>query len=164
MIAPESHPAARSGFTPALHFAFEVRAFLAPSLHIGHGAGEVTEYVPIIDGTVDGPRLRGTVLAGGGDWFDRRREVYQRDARYLLQADDGAVIDITNRGCYHEDNPAAPAQYDGTEQVSEAGVYYRTSPVFRTDAPAHLWLARTVFIGLARGDDSEVAIRFYSVA
>ncbi|MFF0754055.1 DUF3237 domain-containing protein [Streptomyces sp. NPDC004267] len=163
MIAPESQTVVGPGFTPALDFAFEVRAFLAPSLRIGHGAGEVTEYVPITGGTVDGPRLCGTVLAGGGDWCDRRGGVYQLDARYLLQADDGAVIDITNRGYYHEDDPTAPAQYDGALQVSEAGVYYRTSPVFRTAAPAHLWLARTVFIGLARGDESEVAIRFYSV-
>ncbi|MER7503933.1 DUF3237 domain-containing protein [Nonomuraea pusilla] len=110
--------------------------------------------------------LHGTApsrIAGGGDWCDKRGDVYQLDARYLLQADDGAVIDITNRGYYHEEDPTAPAQHDGALQVSETGVYYRTSPVFRTDAPAHLWLARTVFIGLARGNDSEVAIRFYSV-
>ncbi|MGY3339430.1 hypothetical protein ACVW0K_005529 [Streptomyces filamentosus] len=163
MTAPEPDPVVGPGFAPALSFAFEVRAFLAPSLYIGHGGGEVTEYVPITGGTVDGPRLRGTVLAGGGDWCDRRRGVHQLDARYLLRADDGAVIDITNRGYYHEDDPTAPAQYDGALRVSEPGVYYRTSPVFRTDAPAHLWLARTVFVGLARGDDSEVAIRFYSV-
>ncbi|MFJ3615471.1 DUF3237 domain-containing protein [Streptomyces hydrogenans] len=163
MTAPESQPVVRSDFAPALDFAFEVRAFLAPSVHIGHGAGETTTYVPVTGGTVEGPRLRGTVLPGGGDWCDRRGDVYQLDARYLLQADDGAVIDITNRGYYHEDDPTSPAQYDGALQVSEAGVYYRTSPVFRTDAPAHLWLARTVFIGLARGDDSEVAIRFYSL-
>ncbi|MFB7578684.1 DUF3237 domain-containing protein [Streptomyces hydrogenans] len=163
MTAPEPQPVVRSDFAPALDFAFEVRAFLAPSVHIGHGAGETTTYVPVTGGTVGGPRLRGTVLPGGGDWCDRRGDVYQLDARYLLQADDGAVIDITNRGYYHEDDPTSPAQYDGALQVSEAGVYYRTSPVFRTDAPAHLWLARTVFVGLARGDDSEVAIRFYSL-
>ncbi|MFJ3095473.1 DUF3237 domain-containing protein [Streptomyces hydrogenans] len=163
MTAPEPQPVVRSDFAPALDFAFEVRAFLAPSVHIGHGAGETTTYVPVTGGTVEGPRLRGTVLPGGGDWCDRRGDVYQLNARYLLQADDGAVIDITNRGYYHEDDPTSPAQYDGALQVSEAGVYYRTSPVFRTDAPAHLWLARTVFVGLARGDDSEVAIRFYSL-
>ncbi|MFF2571026.1 DUF3237 domain-containing protein [Streptomyces sp. NPDC058084] len=164
MIAPQPLPAVGPGFSPALDFAFEVRVSLAPSVHIGHGGGEITEYVPITGGTVAGPRLRGTVLAGGGDWCDRRGGVYQLDARYLLRADDGAVIDITNRGYYHEDDPTAPAQYDDALPVSEAGVYYRTSPVFRTDAPAHLWLARTVFIGLARGDDREVAIRFYSVS
>ncbi|MGW3514003.1 DUF3237 domain-containing protein [Streptomyces hydrogenans] len=163
MTAPEPQPVVRSDFAPALDFAFEIRAFLAPSVHIGHGAGETTTYVPVTGGTVEGPRLRGTVLPGGGDWCDRRGDVYQLDARYLLQADDGAVIDITNRGYYHEDDPTSPAQYDGALQVSEGGVYYRTSPVFRTDAPAHLWLARTVFVGLARGDDSEVAIRFYSL-
>ncbi|MGW2183656.1 DUF3237 domain-containing protein [Streptomyces sp. NPDC001732] len=164
MTVPAPQPAVRPGFAPALDFAFEVRAFLAPARHIGHGAGEATEFVPITGGTVDGPRLRGTVLAGGGDWCDKRGGVYQLDARYLVEADDGAVIDITNRGYYHEEDPDSPSQHEGALQVSEAGVYYRTSPVFRTDAPAHLWLARTVFIGLARGSDSEVSIRFYAVA
>ncbi|MCF2528970.1 DUF3237 domain-containing protein [Yinghuangia soli] len=149
---------------PALEFAFEVRVLLAAARHIGHGAGEVTEFVPITGGTVDGPRLRGKVLPGGGDWCDKRGEVYQLDARYLLEADDGAVIDITNRGYYHEEDPASPARHDGDLEVAEPGIYYRTSPVFRTDAPAHLWLARTVFVGYARGDDSEVVIRFYAVA
>ncbi|MDI2124804.1 DUF3237 domain-containing protein [Yinghuangia seranimata] len=162
MTAPQ--PAVRTAFSPVLEFAFEVRVFLAPARHIGHGAGEATEFVPITGGTVEGPRLNGTVLPGGGDWCDNRGGVYQLDARYLIETDDGAVIDITNRGYYHEEDPTSPAQYDGDLQVAEAGVYYRTAPVFRTDAPAHLWLARTVFIGLARGDDSEVAIRFYAVS
>lgn len=163
MTAHTPQPAVPPGFTPALDFAFEVRVLLGPARHIGHGAGEATEFIPITGGTVDGPRLCGTVLPGG-DWCDKRGGVWQLDARYLVEADDGAVIDITNRGYYHEEDAAAPAQHDGALQLSEAGVYYRTAPVFRTDAPAHLWLARTVFIGLARGDDSEVSIRFYSVA
>ncbi|MFF3501962.1 DUF3237 family protein [Streptomyces sp. NPDC003247] len=47
---------------------FEIRAAVAPSLHVGHGAGERTEFTPITGGTVRGPRLNGTVLPGGGDW------------------------------------------------------------------------------------------------
>lgn len=112
-------------FAPTLDFAFEIRAELAPSLHIGHGAGETTEFTPITGGT---------------------------------------VIDITNLGYFHEEDPDSPAQFDGDLKVSEAGVYYRTSPTFRTDAPAYLWLARTVFVGLARGGEDHVAIRMYAVA
>ncbi|GAA0252690.1 hypothetical protein GCM10009527_056080 [Actinomadura nitritigenes] len=60
-------PDTASPFAPALTFAFEIRADLAPTLHVGHGAGERTEFTPITGGTVDGPLLRGTVLPGGGD-------------------------------------------------------------------------------------------------
>ncbi|MER7111054.1 DUF3237 domain-containing protein [Streptomyces sp. NPDC000229] len=150
-------------FTPALTYAFEIRAEIAPTLHIGHGEGETTEFTPIVGGSVEGPLLRGKVLAGGGDWSSTRGEVCELDARYLIQADDGAVIDIVNRG-YYRPRPDSPDQYDGDLQVSEAGHYYRTSPAFRTDAPAHRWLAETVFVGLARpvGDDV-VAIRMYAV-
>lgn len=51
-------------FTPALDFAFEIRAEVADTLHIGHGDGEVAEFTPITGGSVDGPRLRGKVLPG----------------------------------------------------------------------------------------------------
>lgn len=150
-------------FTPALDFAFEIRAEVADTLHIGNGDGEVTEFTPITGGSVDGPRLRGTVLPGGGDWSSTRGEVCELEARYLLRAEDGAVIDIVNRG-YYRPKVDTPDQFDGEVQVSEAGHYYRTSPVFRTDAPAHRWLAETVFVGLARPDgDDAVIIRMYAL-
>ncbi|GII05899.1 hypothetical protein Pta02_79070 [Planobispora takensis] len=150
-------------FTPALTFAFEIRARLEPTMHVGHGDGEKTEFTPIVGGTVDGPLLRGVVLPGGGDWSNTRGRVCELDARYLLRAEDGAVIDIVNRGYYHEDGDG-PDQFDGDLQVTRAGVYYRTSPTFRTDAPAHRWLSRTVFVGLAReAEEHSVAIRMYAL-
>lgn len=148
--------------TPGLTFAFEIRAQVGETLHIGHGDGEVTEFTPITGGTVDGPRLRGTVLAGGGDWSSTRGEVCELDARYLILAEDGAVVDIANRGFYRP-APDSPDQFDNGLQTAHAGHYYRTSPVFRTDAPAHRWLAGTVFVGLARPEDDVVVIRMYSV-
>ncbi|MEU6408134.1 DUF3237 domain-containing protein [Microbispora sp. NPDC046933] len=158
-------PEASVPFAPALTFAFEIRARLAPTLHVGHGDGEKTEFTPIVGGTVDGPLLRGIVLPGGGDWSNTRGRVCELDARYLLQADDGAVIDIVNRGYYHEGSDC-PDQYDGDLRVTEAGHYYRTSPTFRTDAPAHRWLAESVFVGLARPEEEGevVAIRMYVLA
>ncbi|MFJ6793819.1 DUF3237 domain-containing protein [Streptomyces sp. NPDC091268] len=150
-------------FNPALDFAFEIRAEVADTLHIGNGDGEVTEFTPITGGSVDGPRLRGVVLPGGGDWSSTRGEVCELEARYLLRAEDGAVIDIVNRG-YYRPKADTPDQFDGEVQVSEAGHYYRTSPVFRTDAPAHRWLTETVFVGLARPDgDDAVVIRMYAL-
>ncbi|NRQ37386.1 DUF3237 domain-containing protein [Nonomuraea sp. NN258] len=156
-------PKPPASFAPELTFAFEIRAELSPTRHVGHGDGELLEFTPIVGGTVTGPRLTGTVLPGGGDWSSTRGRVCQLDARYLLQADDGAIIDIVNRGYYRE-RAGSPDQHDAGLRVSAAGVYYRTSPVFRTDAPAHRWLAETVFVGLARGEEDVVAIRMYALS
>lgn len=150
--------------TPSLSYAFEIRAAVAPALHIGHGDGERTEFTPITGGTVRGPRLNGTVLAGGGDWSSTRGTVCELEARYLLRADDddGAVVDVVNRGYCHEGCDTADL-YDGDIRLAGAGSYFRTAPVFRTDAAAHLWLARTVFVGLAREEDTHIVIRCYTV-
>jgi hypothetical protein len=149
---------------PQLRFVFEVRADIAPSEHIGNGAGDVLDFTPITGGTVDGPRLRGTVVPGGGDWAVLRGEaVYELDARYLIRAEDGSLIDIVNRGYWRALTPEALARAQAGEELAESEAYFRTSPVFRTDAPAHRWLAETVFVGLARDERGQVCIRFYEV-
>ncbi|WP_306370721.1 DUF3237 domain-containing protein [Nocardiopsis sp. CC223A] len=149
-------------FAPALTYAFEIRARIDPALHIGHGDGERLEFTPITGGDVRGPLLNGTVVAGGGDWSATRGEVCELEARYLIRADDGAVIDIVNRG-YYRPTADGPDQHDGPVRVTRPDEYFRTQPVFRTDAPAHRHLAETVFIGLAREQDGHIVIRCYAL-
>jgi hypothetical protein len=66
---------------PVLEFAFAARVAIAPEEHVGHGAGDEVIFVPI-----------------GGDWMVRRGGVYAVEARYLMRAEDGALIDVVNRG------------------------------------------------------------------
>ncbi len=147
---------------PRLRFAFEARVDIAPSLHVGHGPDELVMFTPITGGEVEGPRLNGTVLPGGGDWSTARPDATELDARYLLKADDGSVIDIVNRGFWRASEDVERRLRAG-EHVDDSEMYYVTSPVFRTDAPAHRWMCSTVFVGLARGDDERVCIRFFEV-
>lgn len=150
--------------SPQLRFAFEIRADIAPSEHVGNGAGDVLDFTPITGGTVDGPRLRGTILAGGGDWsVQRGPTVYELDARYLIRADDGSLIDVVNRGFYRVSTAELMARAEAGEELDPSEVYFRTSPVFRTDAPAHRWMAETVFVGLARDEGAQVCVRFFAV-
>lgn len=155
-VAPISLP------EPELEFVFEVRVTIDDAMRIGRSVDEQLHFTPITGGTVTGPRLNGEVLAGGGDWLVERGDTCQLEARYLLRATDGAVIDILNRG-YYRAAPELEARMEAGEQVDERLYYYRTAPVFQTDAPAHRWLAENQFIGMARDDGGDVCIRFFLV-
>jgi hypothetical protein len=147
---------------PTFSFAFAARVSIAASERIGHGVNEELWFTPITGGTVDGPLLQGMVVPGGGDWSTKRGDATELDARYLLRAADGALIDIVNRGFWRA-TAEVEARLEAGEPVDEAEFYYRTQPVFRTDAPAHRWLAETVFVGMAREERGQVCIRFYAV-
>ena len=147
---------------PTLEFVFEIRARIDPHFDIGRGPEEKLSFTPVTGGTVAGPRLNGEVLSGGGDWAVERFGTSQLEARYLIRADDGAVIDILNRG-YFRATPEQLARMESGEDISEdeEGLYFRTAPVFQTDAAPHRWLAENQFIGMARDDDGHVAIRVF---
>lgn len=150
---------------PELVFAFEAKVDIAPSAHIGHAGGAALGFTPITGGTVDGPRLKGTVVAGGGDWaVDRPGVAVDLDARYLIRADDGALIDIVNRGHWVA-SPEVDAALEAGDEVDPSRYYFRTQPVFRTDAPQHTWLTHTVFVGMAYDDNDvhQIRIQFFEV-
>ena len=57
---------------------------------------------PIASGHFEGPRLRGKVLPGGGDWTLLRADgVLELDLRLTLETDDGALIHMTSFGLRH---------------------------------------------------------------
>ena len=147
---------------PVLEFAFEIRVDIDPHFRIGRSADEELTFTPVAGGTVAGPLLNGEVLAGGGDWAVERSGTAQLEARYLLRADDGAVIDILNRGYYRASDDVI-ARVEAGEHVPEDEYYFRTAPVFQTDAAPHRWLAEHQFIGLARDEDGQVCVRVYVV-
>ena len=78
------------------------------------------------------------MLPGGGDWWVKRSgTTIELDAHYLIATDDGAVIDVINRGYYR----AATAErltrlMEDDEKIDPAELYDRTSPMFRTVTPA----------------------------
>src|SRR2546428_10097702 len=57
---------------------------------------------PISGGRFEGPRLRGRVVPGGGDWTLLRTDgVLELDLRLTLETDDGALIRMTSFGLKH---------------------------------------------------------------
>jgi hypothetical protein len=148
---------------PELRFAFEIDVALAPPLDFGETQNGHRRVVPIQGGRVVGPRLQGAVLDVGADWQILRPDgTADLDARYTIQADDGALIYVINRGVRH--GPAEVlAQLNRGEAVDPASYYFRSAAAFETSAPQYAWLTRAVVIGVGERYPGKVVIRFWEV-
>ena len=105
---------------------------------------------PITSGHFEGPRLRGTVLPGGGDWTLLRSDgVLELDLRVTLQTDDGALIHMASFGLRHGPPEVIAALARG-ETVDPSRYYFRTAPRFETSAPKYDFLNR--LLAVASGD------------
>ena len=110
----------------------------APPQQLGTVPHGTRSIVPVTGGSFEGPRLRGKVLPGGGDWLLLRSDgVLELDLRITLETDDHALIYMTFQGLRHGD-------------------YFRTLPRFETSKESYVFLNRIVSVGVgeARPDGS----------
>src|SRR5437762_619878 len=104
--------------------------------------------VPIAGGRFEGPRLRGRVVPGGGDWLLLRTDgVLELDLRITLETDDLALIYMTFQGLRHGP-PDVIAALGRGEVVDPARYYFRTLPRFETSAERYAFLNRIITVGL----------------
>src|SRR5437764_8430604 len=90
---------------------------------------------PVTGGTFEGERLRGKVLAGGGDWVTAMADgTLELDLRVTLETDDGALIHMAFTGVR-----------------DDANHYFRTLPRFETAAPKYAFLNRMLAVGIGEG-------------
>ena len=104
----------------------------------------------IASGHFEGPRLRGKVLPGGGDWTLLREDgVLELDLRLTLETDDGALIHMMSFGLRHGP-PEVMAALGRGEAVDPSTYYFRTTPRFETGHPKYAFLNR--LLAVSRGD------------
>lgn len=148
---------------PALAFAFEARVSVSPAIEAGPVDGGRRRIIPITGGIVEGPRLTGTVIPGGADWQIVFADgTIDLTARYTIQATDGTLIGVVNRGLRRA-APDVLARLAAGETVDPALVYFRTTPVFETPDGPHRWLSRSIFLGTAQRHPAGVLLRFFEV-
>lgn len=127
-----------------------LEVLVAPPQRIGavpHGARAIA---PITGGIFEGPRLRGNVLPGGGDWTLLRSDgVLELDLRITLETDDGALIYMTSSGLRHGPAEVLAALARG-ESVDPSTYYFRTAPRFEASAPRYAFL--NGLIAVSSGD------------
>lgn len=127
-----------------------LQVFVAPPQKLGAVPLGARAIAPITGGTFDGPRLRGNVLPGGGDWTLLRSDgVLELDLRITLETEDGALIYVTSFGLRHGPAEVLAALSRG-ESVDPSQYYFRTSMRFETSAPQYAFLNR--LIAVSSGD------------
>ncbi len=120
-------------------------------LNIGAVPHGTRRTAPLGGGTFEGPRLRGTILAGSSaDWQLLRSDgVLEMDLRFTLRTDDGALISMSAFGLRHGP-PEVIAAIGRGDTVDPSSYYFRTLPRFETAHPAYSFLNR--LIAVASGD------------
>lgn len=147
---------------PHLVFAFEAHVKVGPPQALRSG-GVTRRVIPILEGTFEGPGLKGTVMSGGADWQVVREDgAIELDARYRLRTDSGAVIVVENRGLRR--GPAEVlARLAAGETVDPSSYYFRTAAFFRTSEATCRWLTESVFVGEGERYPDHVVVRFWRV-
>ena len=103
-----------------------------------------------MSGQFEGPRLRGKVLPGGGDWTLLRADgVLELDLRVTLETDDGALIHMSSFGLRHGP-PEVIATLGRGESVDPSAYYFRTLVRFETGHPKYAFLNR--LLAVSTGD------------
>jgi hypothetical protein len=131
-----------------------LRIAAAPPQKLGSVPHGIRSIVPVTGGDFEGPRLRGEVLPGGGDWLLLRSDgALELDLRITLETEDHALIYMSFQGLRHGP-PDAIAALGRGEVVDPASYYFRTLPRFETAAEKYAFLNRiiTVGVGEARPD------------
>ncbi|MEO6340167.1 MAG: DUF3237 domain-containing protein [Caulobacteraceae bacterium] len=148
-------PSGLTGETPGVEFVYEAIADLSPALTLGQTPFGMRRQVPILGGTFAGPRIKGTILAGGIDWQLIRPDGFTTiEATYTIQTHDNVLIHVRNHGVIRGLDKAPPERYG------------RTIPEFEAPNGAYGWLNEAVFVGalgLNPGSKSQVKIGIFRV-
>ena len=148
--AVDGEPAAVNGRQTAMNSRplMTVRIIAAPPQKLGAVPHGTRLIVPVTGGDFEGPRLRGKILPGGGDWLLLRGDgVLELDLRITLETDDHALIYMTFQGLRHGPADAIAALGRG-EVVDPARYYFRTVPRFETSAETYAFLNRIITVGV----------------
>ena len=124
-------------------FLMELLLDVDPQLDAGH-----TSIAPVTGGSFSGARLQGTVHAGGADWITQVSGHSSLDVRITLETNDGAIIYMT---------------YKGVVARSDAGLYWRVTPVFNTASEKYDWLNHAVFVGKSKLVEGKVAYDIFEI-
>lgn len=123
---------------------FRLHVFVEPPVALDENSNGPVRLVCISGGTVSGA-VNGVILPGGTDWQNARPDgSTEIEARYLLELEDGARIELQSRGL---------------RAAGAAGFW--SSMWLRTLSPGHSGLNSGQFLGLGRKEADGVKISVF---
>lgn len=139
---------------------------LHSTLHVSLGSpvktGRGRRVIPITGGTVAG-KLTGKIRSFGADWQDVDPDgLATLDARYIIDLDDGATVEVLNTGIRRGPAPVMKALASG-EAVPPSAYYMRTVARLGSEHPDHSNLSGILFLGVGARLAASVQIALYEV-
>lgn len=132
--------------TIALEHVCDLVVELSPPHELGAALAGTRRIIPIVGGTARGPRINGRILNVGADWQTvQAGGVAQLDARYGIETDDGAVIEVVSQGIRHASADVA-ARIVAGEMVPPSEYYMRTAIRLDSGHPDYAWVARSIYV------------------
>ena len=94
-------------------------------------------------GSFEGPKLKGTVLPGGGAWsLVRRDDVLDIEVRLLLETSDKHQIYMHWKALRDLPKDVTDRLRRGDETVDPGTYYFRATPYFETSSEKYGWMNR----------------------
>jgi hypothetical protein len=123
----------------------------------------IRQIVYIKGGTFEGPKIKGVVLPGGGDWFVRRTDqMVELDVRCVLRTDDNHLIYCCLKGINEMTAEVAIKAISG-ESIDSSKYYFRVTTVVETGSKKYDWLNRIVAVGVGNLIPAGVEYKIYMV-
>lgn len=133
---------------PEFRFLTTLSACLGEAQLLGETPVGERKIAPVIGGNMEGARLSGVILPGGGDWACTTKDaVLHLDVRLTAQTHDGALIYIQYKGVRHGPEKIIAGMARG-ETVDPREIYFRIQPTFETADRRYAWLNRILTVGL----------------
>lgn len=150
--------------TPQLEFVFAAEGKLAAPMQIGATYEGHRRIIPILDGTFEGPRLKGSfVSVGAADWqYTRNDGVTQAEATYAIQTHDGVIIQVQNYGLRHGPDAVMKRLVAG-EDVAPTEYYFRMNPRFKAPEGKYDWLNKSIFVASGARYANAIKLWFFEV-
>jgi hypothetical protein len=114
-------------------------------------------------GRFEGPRLRGQMLPGGGDWVSLGADGTSRmDVRATLRTDDGVLIHYDSHGVLRFPADGRQRLANG-ERLSFDESYVRPTPRFETSDERYAWLCGIVTVGYGEYGPGRIDHRMFRI-
>jgi hypothetical protein len=119
--------------------------------------------VVVKGGRFEGPRFRGEMLPGGGDWVSLGSDGISRmDVRATMRTDDGVLIHYESHGVLSFLEEGRQRLAKG-ERVSFDESYVRPTPRFETSDERYAWLCGIVTVGYGEYGQGRIDHRMYHI-